>query len=279
MTAKPRDSAAGRAPTDLDLMLYADGELEGDRIAAVEACLERDAVARSKLLALDRVSGLVRERATPGARAADGVAAAVMARIAAEASAPRGAPGTHTPGLVPVGPAGGNRPRPPSNDNARGLYLVAAFVVAAAAVVLLWRAPIRGGAGRMARGVVEDEMAAGRSTEADAQKPEADVEHGVEVSAIDFGGRTARCSTCRTGDRARPRWCGSPTTKTTLLETNHDACAHRPRRRRRDSRHRSPPVALRRVGLDGGDPKPPAQPAREAPRRRPCSPPRPSPPR
>ncbi len=63
---------------------------------------------------------------------------------------------------------------------------MAAFVVAAAAVVMLWLSPIRG-PGRMARGVVEDEMAVGRS-EADGQKPEADVEHGVEVSAIDFGG-------------------------------------------------------------------------------------------
>jgi hypothetical protein len=151
----------------------------------------------------------VRERAIAGDRAADGVAAAVMARIAAEGSAPRGAPGAHTPGLVPVGAAGGGSPRPPSNDKARALYFVAAFVVAAAAVVMLWLSPIRGGAGRMARGVVEDEMAAGRSTEADAQKPEADVEHGVEVSAIDFGGANGAVFYVPNG--------GSPQSTTTVV--------------------------------------------------------------
>jgi anti-sigma factor RsiW len=169
------DHTRGAAPTDLDLMLYADGELTPERLALVEAWLARDAAARSKLAALDLVSSMVRDRSTD--RAAGGIADAVMARIDAEANAPQPAP-------VQAGAPAAQAPRSAANDNARGLYLVAAFVVAAAAVVMLWRSPIRGGHA-VARGVVEDEMVA--TSPVDPQTHEADVEHGVEVSSIDFG--------------------------------------------------------------------------------------------
>src|SRR5262245_38990712 len=49
--------------TDLELMLYADGELEGEALAAVEALLASDRIARQKVLALGVASAIVREEA------------------------------------------------------------------------------------------------------------------------------------------------------------------------------------------------------------------------
>jgi anti-sigma factor RsiW len=210
------DRAPGAAPTDLELMLYADGELDADRIAAVEACLERDAAARAKLAALDLVSGMVRERAD--GHAAFAVADAVMARIAAEPPAP----GPSVVGLLgpaQTGGVAGKVPRPASNDNARGLYLVAAFVVAAAAVVMLWRAPLRGGHGPLGRGVVEDEMAA--TSPSEAAKHEGEMEHGVEVSSVDFGSANGAIFYVPTG-------ASSTTTVVWLSDDEDDAAGDEP---------------------------------------------------
>src|SRR5262245_10720484 len=72
-------------PTDLELMLYADGELEGEQLAAVEAYLAQDANARRKMMAMGLVSSVVREQALgDSAKKGDDIADLVMGSIAAE---------------------------------------------------------------------------------------------------------------------------------------------------------------------------------------------------
>jgi hypothetical protein len=183
-------STSDTPPTDLELMLHADGELDAARRAEVEAWLasaddgegtaspERRA-AHAKLAALGLVSGVVRESALAASASAgaDGIAAAVMGRLDA---------------------------RKPANDTARRTYvLAAATFVAAAAAVLLWIQPFpfsgggpvahRGSApapGLTAVDAFEPDMP-NTETEAEAEHPgDVSVEHAVEVSAVDFGGRT-----------------------------------------------------------------------------------------
>lgn len=160
-------------PTDLDLMLYADGELEGERLAAVEAYLAQDEAARSKLLAMGMVSNVVREQAHGGASKADDIADLVMAAIAAE---PKKA---DPPTEKQAAPAR----RKPANDNGRGLWAIAAFAAAAAAALLLWS---RGSPTSGAHGVASTRPP---PTSLSAPAPGAEVEPGVAVSAVDFGAR------------------------------------------------------------------------------------------
>ncbi len=173
-------------PTDLELMLYADDELDGDRLAAVEAWLAASLAARTKLTALRTVSSLVRERALDSSRA-DGIAESVMDRIAAE--------GRHN-GIVgdsKSAPDVGSAPakvvelrRRPATDRSRSVYLIAAGVVAAAAAALLWIRP-PAPAPLAQRAATPPAVMAPSSVAAD--KAADDVEHGVEVAAVDFGAR------------------------------------------------------------------------------------------
>ncbi|MBI4705290.1 MAG: hypothetical protein HY744_29640 [Deltaproteobacteria bacterium] len=70
-------------PTDEELMMLLDGELDATRGAEVEAYAARDPEARAKLAGLRLAGDLLREAAARDARA-DGVAEAVMAAIAAQ---------------------------------------------------------------------------------------------------------------------------------------------------------------------------------------------------
>jgi anti-sigma factor RsiW len=159
-------------PTDLELMLYADGELEGERLEAVEAYLAQDEAARKKLLAMDMVSSVVREQ--PHATKADDIADLVMARIAAEPKKAETA--------VEKKPAPAQRK--PANDNARGLWIIAGIAAAAAAALLLWS---RGPTTSSDHGVASSRTP---SAPLSAPAPHDEVEHGVEVSAVDFGALT-----------------------------------------------------------------------------------------
>lgn len=163
------------APTDLELMLYADGELEGERLAAVEAYLADDEGAQRKMVAMGIVSSAVREQAldaAKGAKKADDIVDLVMGSIAAE---PKQA--EKKPEATPVPSR-----RKPANDNARGLMVIAAIAAAAAAALLLWgRGPVDHG------GVASGRSAAPALT---APAPLDHIEHGVEVSAVDFGAQT-----------------------------------------------------------------------------------------
>lgn len=158
-------------PTDMELMLYADGELDGEERAAVEAYLARDRSARRKLMALGMASDLVRERAELAGEGAGDVAGSVMAAIAAEAK--NDAPPAKPAEVIPIA-----RRR---HDRGRGLWPAAALALAAAAALLVW--------GRSTTPTHRGEVATLPTTSITPPAKD-DVDHGVEVSAVDFGALT-----------------------------------------------------------------------------------------
>lgn len=180
-------------PSDLELMQYFDGELEGPRRAAVEAFLSADLRAQGKVAGLQITSSILREQAA-SLSAADGIADSVMARIAQE-SAPIVAP-MAPPAAVPV-PLPRLTAGAPANDNSRRIFgFFGALAVAAAAAFAVWA---RSGAPAMepaqprpvavltapstnpSPATSEPEIdGAGLATDVDA-------EHGVEVAAVNFG--------------------------------------------------------------------------------------------
>ncbi len=68
----------------LELMAYADGELDDDARERIEAFLATSEDARAVVTAMDPLGEFVRTSADVGASAADGIASAVMARIDAD---------------------------------------------------------------------------------------------------------------------------------------------------------------------------------------------------
>jgi hypothetical protein len=156
------------APTDLELMMYFDGELEEPRRSDVEAWLaastratDASAQAAGKLASLDQVSLFVRDSAlaNPPSAAYD-VASVVMASIAQDAAAldeAHGANGlangaakktveaTKPPPSDVVRPissakkaASTPRPDGAANDNGRFIFGVAAIAAVAAAAMFFW---------------------------------------------------------------------------------------------------------------------------------------------
>lgn len=204
-------------PSDLELMLYADGELDAERHAEVEAYLARNAAASSKLAALGMASSIVHEGALSVNPKADGIADAVMAQIAAEASrsaAPLAPslPSTKTapapaPAPAPAGRLLRERRGKPANDNSRGIFTLAAFAVAAAAGLMLWsRADMQ--APPHAKGTPETTIqetappAPDNAAELPQEKTDKDDEPAVEVAAVDFGALTGTIFYVPTGAAA-----------------------------------------------------------------------------
>jgi hypothetical protein len=173
-------------PSDRDLMLYADGELEGEQRAAVEAYLARSAAGKAKVAALNLVSSVVREQALGASGKADWIADAVMVKIATEGAAsnetPRSKPAaiTSAPRALAAQPARDK----PANDNSRRIFALAAVAVAAAAGLMLW-SRMDPTTSQVGHGPVAT------STMAHQQDPSSTDEGGpgVEVEAIDFGAR------------------------------------------------------------------------------------------
>ena len=196
-------------PTDLELMLYADGELDGDRIAAVEAFLARDASAQKKLRALDVAASAVRERADEIASSADGIADLVMASLASEA---KGETANEAPVLTKRSDAPKARA---ANDNARGIWAIVAIAVAAAAAFALWTRgstpdvatspTARRVSQHAASGVAKAPKAGDSGSKAGAsarEAPSVDAQPGVEVSAVDFGAHVGALFYVPTGPEA-----------------------------------------------------------------------------
>jgi anti-sigma factor RsiW len=172
-------------PTDLELMLYFDGELEPDRVAAVEAHLARDRAAASKLGALQITSGVVRAEALAASSPSASIADAVMASVAAESKAK---PGVVVP--FPASPAAARA----ANRNARGIFGLAAAAVAAAAALLIWgrtEAPptFQPENARPIVAIATDVAPEPPAPSSPSRQPEGEREHGVEVAAVDFGAR------------------------------------------------------------------------------------------
>lgn len=131
------------------------------------------------------VSGLLREHALELAAtssSADTLVDGIMASIEAEPAqvAPR------QPSNV-VSLAG--RTRRPARSNPRGgLLAVAALAVAAAAGLLFWGRTVTPPVGGLVAGAGRDAPTV--LTVQAPLEPEGDVQHGVEVAAVDFGART-----------------------------------------------------------------------------------------
>lgn len=191
--------------SDLDLMLYLDGELEAERHEEVHQAISSSKVLRSKLAALDVASNIVSEQAL-GAAANIDFADAVMARIAADQQitldARDVAPASKMSEIVaPVRLDKLSPKSSPSNDNARGIFALAAFAVAAAAGLMIWGrvapsfsttssapvamtttaevAPVVAVPAPAAEPMIDTVAAAGEEQE----------EVGVEVAAVDFGSK------------------------------------------------------------------------------------------
>lgn len=177
MTDRPTRGAPprqGAPPTDLELMLYADGELDEARVAEVEAWLAGSSAGRSKLSSLQAVSGVIRDSARERSAGVD-LTDAIMRRVEGpKAAVPK------TPGR-------------PGNDNARIYAVLAGALVAAAAAIFVWLSPGAAPHRPVARTMPAMTSLApmGIAPPSASHGPaEADVEHGVEVAAVDFGAST-----------------------------------------------------------------------------------------
>jgi hypothetical protein len=197
-----------KAVSDLDLMLYLDGELSADRHEEVRCAIARDKVLRNKLSALEITSSIIRERAVDAAANidfTDSVMAKIMASDAAVSLDERDAapivdqPKESSPEQAqPVRLEKLGAQTRASNDNARGIFALVALAVAAAASFLVW--------GRLAPNpstaatapiamVTTQEVAPAKppvelpAAPANEAEPEAidDQEMGVEVASVDFG--------------------------------------------------------------------------------------------
>lgn len=199
-------------PSDLELMLYADGELEDERIAEVEAFIARNPSARRKLTSLGFVSGLVRERAVAAASPADSIADALMAQIAAETATngvvhAKPAPLHAAVAPMKLAPVAAPRAAKAANDNSRGIFALAAVAVAAAAALMIWgRSDVRSDVA-MAPPAVQTEarpivVAPPAPIKVVEPVAEVDGEHGVEVAAVDFGARMGSIFYVPTGSAA-----------------------------------------------------------------------------
>lgn len=209
MNGEAHETRTKRPPTDLELMMYVDGGLEGERLREVRLALSRDSVLRSKVAALSLTSSIVRENAESDIDLADGI----MARIAADKSptldardaapAPLDAPverkDADVKPLLRPGLGKATTKPAPSNDNSRGIFALAAVAVAAAAGLMIW--------GRMDVGTPHSQGAPVAAITTPAELPEAlaptpaeapraasdvedgDAEPGVAVAAVDFGAK------------------------------------------------------------------------------------------
>ncbi len=122
-------------PTDLELMMLYDGELEEPRRAEVAAFVEGSADAQAKIVGLSLSTELISTDLAPPSSAADGIADLVMTAIAdekpAQAQKPRPAAKVLSETRKVEAPAA-------ANDNGRTILGLAGFAAAAAAALFLW---------------------------------------------------------------------------------------------------------------------------------------------
>lgn len=205
-TARSTNGGGQGRPTDMELMLYVDGELDEARRAEIEAHLAQSESGRRKVAALRIGSGMVREHSLASAKDFD-IASAVMAKIDAIAvdlpaenppakspPAKKESAGADVIALRDRRPAAADRSKA-ANDNSRGIFTLAAIAVAAAAGLMIW-GQMGASPGRSADSAPVTAQEA-PAIPAPAEKPvappteaasaESEEEHGVEVAAVDFG--------------------------------------------------------------------------------------------
>lgn len=146
------------APTDLELMMYFDGELPEPRRSEVRAFVESGAgreKAQNKLAGLGLVSDIVRSEAKAREpaddRASRAIADGVMAVIARERAAEKRVekqpeekkPPVAAPKLRGIDPPGKSTAAAAANDNGKVIFALAAAAAAAAAALFIWgRTPV-----------------------------------------------------------------------------------------------------------------------------------------
>ena len=185
-------------PTDLELMMFADGELEGPRRKVVEAYLRDSEIGRRKLATLGLGAMVTRDVIKAEARRAPDLTDSIMAALESE-PAPQGAT-TPTATVVRIASV-----EKRSKNGGRALYALGALAAAAAAALLFFNQPTlkhasRTGAPTAAREAMEAAKRAGKLTAAafegtatakvEDAPPSDEPEHGVEVSAVDFGAQS-----------------------------------------------------------------------------------------
>lgn len=194
--------------SDLDLMLYLDGELSADRHDEVRRALTRDKVLRSKLSSLEITSSIIRERAVDAAAnidLADSVMATILAGDAAVSLDERdvapiieSSQESPTDEAEPVRLEKLNTRSQPSNDNSRSIFAFVALAVAAAAAFMVWGrlAPNASPTAPLAMVTTQEVAPAKPPAElppqpaiAPEQETVEEPEVGVEVAAVDFGSK------------------------------------------------------------------------------------------
>lgn len=194
--SKANHGEASAPPTDLELMLYVDGELDEARHRQVEEHVLHDPSCRAKVLGLLTAGDMIRESALSSS-VADGIADQVMAKIREEqgesAGGESGAAG-RLEGAAP--PAESPRIRQslrksPANDNARTIVTLTALAVAAAAALMVWgRTETEPPSAALPAPI--EVLAPPKATSSEPAAPpsaEGELEPGVEVAAVDFGAR------------------------------------------------------------------------------------------
>lgn len=183
-------------PSDMELMLYADGELDEARKRDVETFLASDETARDKVATLDLAASLLRDGSAASSPSGS-VADLVMAKVAAQGDAQSSAGAK----VIPL------RPRKPAVEaeapksgmfgrSSRAVYYFATAALAAAAAMTLWARvdpempalPPTAAIGELPRPAAQAEKPSAPALQ--APSPEGDLDVGVEVAAVDFGSRT-----------------------------------------------------------------------------------------
>jgi hypothetical protein len=187
------------APTDLELMLFHDGELEEPRRSEVAAWLEQSAVGRGKLAGLGLGGELVRETALARAASFD-ISAAVMAKV----SEVKPAEGGKVLELRPKQEKATQQPAPERQDGGRLLLPLTALAAAAAVALFVWgRSGPTGDDVPVAKTQPTETaepvqplppsttaVVPSPSTELFAKAADEDTEPSVQVASVDFGSRT-----------------------------------------------------------------------------------------
>ncbi|AUX25877.1 hypothetical protein SOCEGT47_064300 [Sorangium cellulosum] len=196
-SSKANHGEAGAPPTDLELMLYVDGELDEARHRQVEEHVLHDPSCRAKVAGLLAAGDMVREGALSSS-AADGIAERVMARIReGQGEVAEDAGGAAARPLAAPPPAEPPRIRPvrrsPANDNARAIFALTALAVAAAAALMVWgRTEAEPPSAALPTPAPVEVLAPRAATTSEPAAPpsaEGALEPGVEVAAVDFGAR------------------------------------------------------------------------------------------
>ena len=194
-------------PTDLELMMFHDGELDEARHREIELHLQGDGSApktgTAKLAGLELLSSLVVESQVPVARAqekqADSIASLVIAKL--EPSDKPGIRETLDPRSVPTSDRTSNGAAPANDNNGRFIMVLAGLAAAAAAALFVWgrSAPPDAPSAAVDAAVEAPAQPAPVETVATLPAPsaptsaavptveEADSEPSVAVASVDFG--------------------------------------------------------------------------------------------